>query len=267
MTSATNLKLQSEMSEMHSFLQDVMGAIPSHVIVLDSSRAVINCNRDLTVAFAIEKENFGADIETGHTCAWTRHNAAVLCLPHAVVSVVRGTASWHGIARSVVAVEWLSSQSEPGLLQATLSSSHVSNGATPHMSRPGSQATSRRDSQVSNESSMAQLEPKAMLFKDCELLCGDGHKLHVDVTIRDFREGVSPPATHSQARLRRGCRSAVRQLRWVPCCGLELASRGREARGYHCLARGAPHHARTPEQHRAHGQRRSLDRTFAVLKR
>ena len=62
------------------------------------------------------------------------------------------------------------------------------------MSRPGSQATSRRDSQVSNESAMAQLEPKAMLFKDCELLRGDGRKLHVDVTIRDFREGVSPPA-------------------------------------------------------------------------
>jgi hypothetical protein len=96
-TSATNLKLQSEMSEMHSFLQDVMGAIPSHVIVLDSSRAVINCNRDLTVAFAIEKADFGADIGTGRTCARTRHNAPVLRLPRAVVSVVRIAALWHGM--------------------------------------------------------------------------------------------------------------------------------------------------------------------------
>jgi hypothetical protein len=36
-----------------------MGAIPSHVIVLDSNRAVINCNRDLAIVLGVAQPQCG----------------------------------------------------------------------------------------------------------------------------------------------------------------------------------------------------------------
>ena len=105
-----------------------------------------------------------------------------------------------------------------------------------------------------------------MLFKDCELLRGDGRKLHVDVTIRDFREGVSPPAnafasSASADRLPIGFSASVAMGPVFAAWSSRVGAGGAWLR-VPCV-RGTAQRTHA-EASCADGQRRCLDRTFAV---
>ncbi len=209
-----------------------MGAIPSHVIVLDSNRAVINCNRDLAIVLGVAQPQ----------CARTRTRARMLTHRRAYASRINARTQR---ARAGLESGWRRSRSRAcwkprghgGASQAR-THTHPHTHTHTHAHTPGV-----RSVECTVARRLARRLCRGLARRLCRGLArglagaraqghlllrlragaphtraharthtctrgrtqvrGDGQLMHADVTIRDFREGVSGAASR-RATARRG---------------------------------------------------------------